>query len=92
MTENDRVVRVWWRDAHAATDTWTSPEEIDDEPCIVRSVGFLLVDVKPGHIVLAQSQIVDFGDVDHVLAIPTAMVVRIESLHTVPLVPVEPPA
>ncbi len=92
MTDSDRIVRVWWRDAHAATETWTDPAEIDDEPCIVLSVGFLLSEVKPGHLVLAQSQILDHGDVDHVLAIPTAMVVRIESLHTVPLVPVEPPA
>ena len=92
MTDSYRIVRVWWRDAHAATETWTDPAEIDDEPCIVLSVGFLLTEAKPGHVVLAQSQIVDYGDVDHVLAIPTAMVVRIESLHTVPLVPVEPPA
>lgn len=95
MTSRDlQMVCLWWRDAHAVTDTWTAIEELDDEPCIVHSIGFLLRDVKPGHIVLAQSMIdgEEYGDVDHVLAIPSAMVVRIESLHQLPLIPVEPPA
>lgn len=94
MATNKQIVRIWWRDAHAATDTWTAVDDIGDEPCVVTSVGFLLRDVKPGHVVLAQSMIDDdeYGDVDHVLAVPSAMVVRIESLHPVPLIPVEPPA
>ncbi len=92
MDSTSKMVRVWWRDAHAATQTWSPVEEIDPEPCIVVSVGFVLSDVKPDHVVLAQSFIDDQGEVDHVLAIPSAMVVRVESLHTASLLPVEPPA
>jgi hypothetical protein len=85
------LLRVWWHDAHAATEGWTAPDGIDQEPYLVASVGFLLGDCKPGHVVLAQSMIADHGDVDHVLAIPVAMVTRIESLHVASLLPVEPP-
>lgn len=85
-------MRVWWHDAHAATEGWTPPADIDQEPYTVASVGFLLSDSKPGHVVLAQSMIADHGDVDHVLAIPLAMVARIETLHVAALLPVEPPA
>lgn len=91
MDPSLELVRIWWRDAHAATDTWTAPEEIDQEPCMVWSVGFVLKDCKPGHVVLAQSMIADSFEVDHVLAVPVAMVARIESLRPVSLIPVEPP-
>jgi hypothetical protein len=87
-----QLLRVWWHDAHAATDGWTTPDEIDVEPYLVVSVGLLLNGCKPGHVVLAQSMIADHGDVDHVLAIPVAMVTRIETLHVATLLPVEPPA
>lgn len=89
---DQRMLRVWWHDAHAATEGWTPPDAIDREPYIVMSVGFLLSDCKPGHVVLAQSMITDHGDVDHVLAIPVAMVARIETLNSASLLPVEPPA
>jgi hypothetical protein len=74
------LVQVVWRDAHAATDGWTLPEEIDQDPCMVTSVGYLLAGCKPGHLVLAQSVIADQGAVDHVLAIPVAMVAKIKVL------------
>lgn len=89
--EDGEMLRVLWRDAHAVTDTWTAPEEIDSEPCMVWSVGFVLPDCKPGHLVLAQSVIADHGNVDHVLAIPVAMVAKMETLRSVPLIPAEPP-
>lgn len=85
------LLRVWWHDAHAATDGWTSLDEIDDAPCLVASVGYLLKGAKAGHIVLAQSLIADHDCVDHVLAVPVAMVARIEVLHAASLLPVEPP-
>ena len=89
-TMNEQLVRVTWHDAHAATSTWTSVDGIDDSPCIVESIGYLLHEMKPGHILLAQSWIADQEDVDGVLAIPSGMVKRIESLHALPLLPVEP--
>jgi hypothetical protein len=86
---NEQLVRVTWHDAHAATDTWCAVEEIDEDPCIVESVGYLLHEIKPGHVCLAQSLIADQDHVDGVLAIPSAMVKRIDSLHSLPLLPVE---
>lgn len=81
---------ITWRDAHAVTHTWTQVDELDDEPCIVRSVGWLLPNVKSGHLVLAQSHIETAGDVDHVLAIPAGMVIEVTRLNSTVLVPVEP--
>jgi hypothetical protein len=86
----EQLVRLTWIDAHAATDSWALIEEIDDEPCVVESIGFLLHEVKTGHVCIAQSLIVDQDEVDGVLAIPSAMVKRIDSLHSLPLLPIEP--
>lgn len=90
MTMREQLVKVTWIDAHAATDTWTAVDAIDEEPCIVESIGFLLHEVKPGHVCLAQSLIVEQEDVDGVLAIPSPMVKRLDSLLALPLLPVEP--
>ena len=67
------VVEVIWHDAHADTNTWIDISEIGCDPCVVVSVGILLPDTKPNHIVLAQSQN-SFDQLDCVLAIPVAMV------------------
>jgi hypothetical protein len=66
-------VEVIWHDAHADTNTWIDISEIGCDPCVVVSVGILLPDTKPNHIVLAQSQN-SFDQLDCVLAIPVAMV------------------
>lgn len=89
-TSDHHLVRVTWIDAHAVTDTWTAIDELDDEPCVVTSVGLLLRDAKPGHVVIAQSHIAEQDDVDGVLAIPSSMVTRMEDLCVHPLFPVEP--
>lgn len=80
-TVNEQLVRVTWHDAHAATDTWTSIDGIGEELCVVETVGYLLHEVKPGHVCIAQSLIDIQGEVNGVLAISSAMVKRIESLH-----------
>jgi hypothetical protein len=70
------VVIVTWMDAHAATETWTSLDGIDQEPCMVSSCGFLLnaeEGGKPDHITIYQSK-TDSDDVDGVLCVPVAMV------------------
>jgi hypothetical protein len=66
-------VEVIWHDAHADTSNWIEIGEIGDDPCVVVSVGILLPDTKPNHIVLAQSQN-SFDQLDCVLAVPVAMV------------------
>lgn len=67
-------VIVIWADAHAVTDAWTAIDQLDDEECLVTSIGLLLRDAKSGHVVLAQSKIHDEETVDNVLAIPLGMV------------------
>lgn len=91
MMMNDlQLVRVTWIDAHAVTVTWHPVDELDDEPCVVQSVGFLLPDVKTDHVTLAQSLIEANDEVDHVLSIPVGMVRRLEKLLPSTVLPVEP--
>lgn len=77
------LVRVTWIDAHTVTETWTPIHDLDDDPCVVVSVGHLLTDAKPGHVVIAQSWIAGNDEVDSVLAVPTGMVRRIEKVHMI---------
>jgi hypothetical protein len=70
---------VVWRDAHAYRDRWIGPEDIDPEPCVVRSVGWALADAKPDHLVLIQSANSD-GDFDGCLCIPRGMIVSVRVL------------
>jgi hypothetical protein len=35
-------VEIVWHDAHALTDSWIELDDLDDEPCVVVSVGVLL--------------------------------------------------
>lgn len=66
-------VEVVWHDAHADTSNWIDIGEVSCDPCVVVSVGILLPNTKPNHIVLAQSQN-SFDQLDCVLAVPVAMV------------------
>lgn len=66
------VVSVVWHDAHSVASSWIPVADIDAEPAVVESVGFLLLDAKPKHIVLAQSLMGD--ECDHILAVPVEMV------------------
>ena len=67
-----KAVIVTWDDAHDLTETWTARPDLDSGPFIVTSIGFLLEDVKPEYVVIAQSFVED--DVDNALAIPVGMV------------------
>jgi len=73
------IVRISWHDAFALNSSWMVISDIDDEPCLVESVGFLLADAKKGHVVISQSWNSEEG-IDSVLAIPVAMVVKTELL------------
>lgn len=72
------VVVVTWHDAHAES-AWMSIGDIDEDPFVVESVGWLIPNAKPNHTVIAQSIGVDEA-VDGVLSIPSGMVVKIQTL------------
>ena len=75
------VVLVTWHDAHSGAESWINIKELDSDPAVVESVGFLLNEDnggKPNHITLFQSRIGD--SIDHVLHIPVGMVQKIKVL------------
>ena len=74
-----RMVIVTWLDAHADVAGWMTLADIDPDPCIVYSVGFLLDGVKTDHVSLCQSS--SDGRLDSVLHIPRAMVLEVENLE-----------
>lgn len=77
------LVFVEWRDAHAGGANWMSIDEVETEPCIIHTAGFLVAGAKPGHITIAQS-LSDSGDFDSPLFIPGDMVVRTVVLRNPP--------
>jgi hypothetical protein len=70
-----KIVELTWLDAHAE-NAWMDIEDLDQEPYQVKSIGWLMPDAKPDHVVLAQSIGVDHS-VDGVLCVPVGMVVKI---------------
>jgi hypothetical protein len=83
-----QLVRVVWHDAHGATSGWTHHGDIDPAPAEIQTVGWLVPNVKPGHLVVVQS-IDPHGNVDNAIAIPTSMVREVLQLSSVALLPVE---
>ena len=84
------LIQVTWHDAHAVSDSWTTRSEVDEEPCVVTSVGYLIAGAKLNHVVISQSLILNDDDnIDHVLAIPNAMVKRIDKLKASVILPIE---
>ena len=41
-----QLIQVTWHDAHAVSETWTTRDDLDNEPCIVTSIGYLIAGVK----------------------------------------------
>ena len=75
------VVLVTWHDAHSGAESWISIKDLDSDPAVVESVGFLLNGEeggKPDHVTLYQSRNED--SLDHVLHIPVGMVRTIKVL------------
>lgn len=81
MVRRSKVLVVW-HDAHAETTSgWLDASEIDREPCVVETVGWLLPDLKPDHVVVVQSVIAgDDETLDGVLSIPVGMVQSVQIL------------
>lgn len=71
-----RPVLVVWHDAFSDVSGWSEVVDMDDEPCVVESVGYLVPDAKNGHVVVAQS-VNSNGQMDSVLCVPVAMVQRV---------------
>lgn len=81
------MVRVVWTDAQDDAPVWSRLDELGDSPCVVTTVGSLLGNVRPNHVSVALSwHPDDDGEpvVGSVLHIPSAMVVTLEHLVTVP--------
>ena len=80
MTEGYKhtMVLVIWHDAHSVSTGWMQTSDIEPDPAVVHSVGWLLPDTKPNHMVIAQSYIDESSD--HILAIPLKMVEQIKIL------------
>ena len=68
------MVIVAWHDAHAET-TWCRLDEIDPDPYVVHTVGWLLPEsTKPGHMSVMQSFSPDC--VDHIIHIPHSWLIE----------------
>ena len=72
-------VELIWHDAHTLSATWMHIDEIDEEPCVVATIGYLIPDSKPDHIVVAQS-VNSIDHLDSVIAVPVAMVKKLTTL------------
>ena len=72
MAEHAKVC-VTWHDAHAEENAWGDLDDIDQEPCVIQTIGFLIADAKPGHVVITHSLAAD-GDCYGIFCIPLGMV------------------
>lgn len=70
------LVLVEWNDAFSIQESWIGKDGIDSEPMKTLSVGLLLEDAKPNHVVIAQS-FNDDDSYDSILCIPVAIVTRL---------------
>ena len=84
-----QLLHIVWHDAHAVSNNWCSKSELDDDPCIVSSIGWLIPRAKHDHVVIAQSMILDHDVYDHVLAIPVGMIKQVNRLKGTRVLPVE---
>lgn len=75
MTSDYARVVVTWHDAHSEPD-WTTLDDIDAEPYVVVTCGWLIPDAKPAHVVVAQS-VGAQGALDGLLCVPAGMVVNV---------------
>ena len=70
-----QIAVVTWYDAHTESE-WADLNDLDLDPYIVQSCGWLIPDLKPGHTCLIQS-IGSDDAVDAILCIPQGMVVKL---------------
>jgi hypothetical protein len=77
-----RAVIVTWHDAHSdrVGQSWIQRDDMDDDPYVVTSAGFLLDPPKTGHVSVVQS-VGDDGCMDHILHIPNGMIIAVRTLE-----------
>lgn len=75
------IAVVKWFDAHS-DHSWVDITTVEDEPYVVTSVGLLLDNKKTGHITLSQTVGPDGVHHDHVIHIPSAVVVSINRIDS----------
>lgn len=68
---------VLWFDAFADAVEWTGTHELETKPRQIRTVGYVIADVIPGYLTLAQSVDRDADVVTGVLHIPTVCVLEV---------------
>jgi hypothetical protein len=75
-----RLVLVEWIDAQSDAETWLHLDELNSEPRMIRSVGYLLESPIEGHMSVAASWDEFSRHVGSVMHIPDAMVRRVTDL------------
>jgi hypothetical protein len=76
-------VVVRWFDAHAdRSGGWIHPANIDTQPYVVQSIGWLMDECKAEHISIAQSH-GDDGALDHIIHIPRGMIQLVRGIDDV---------
>jgi len=83
MARLDKPVLVIWHDAYARVNNeWLDKTSLDDEPCVVQTVGWLLASgPKSKHLTVYQSGSREDNDVDNVIKIPRGMVQKVIPLQ-----------
>lgn len=79
MTTEHTIVVVEWRDAYSFDD-WRAADQMDNEPVVCCSVGFLLPNHCDGYVVIAQSDDGQ-GEMAAYLFIPVGMVERLRVVY-----------
>jgi len=82
-SDEHQLAFVVWHDAHADGDAWIAEEDVDPDPAVVVSLGFILDQAKPGHLTLAQSHV--HGHWGTLLHVPLSMVREVAIITTIDL-------
>jgi len=78
LEEFGTLAIVTWHDTHSDHPGWQTIGELQQDPCVVHSVGWLIPTQEggnPDHVTLYQSRIEGTNEVDSVCHIPVKMVV-----------------
>lgn len=78
MADLTTVVEIVWHDAHSESQ-WQELRDIDSEPFVVRTVGWVIPDAKPNHVVVCQS-VGNAQNIDGVICIPVGMIQHMKVL------------
>lgn len=83
----DQRVEVIWHDASSIAG-WLELGDLDPAPCVVRQVGYVVPNARPGHLTLTSS-FTSTGSLGDVSYIPREMVRAVRDLDSGVTLPVE---